>query len=495
MTFAAFRFQEVHAALQRLAEAESLTIVVGAGVSVEASLPSWGGLVERIVDRVARRQFTTAESEQAQRWVAETMQRDELVGAAAVAAAMSSEEQLQSWIATELYGGDGPLAFSPGPIAREIARLRFALGGQIRIVTLNYDDLLERALEDAGGGENVTVIAAEHEPPDQDELSVTHLHGFVGRAGTRGPLVLSEEQYQAMLQAETWQARLMVEALRDTTCLFLGTRLTDSNLLRYLYASGEEEDRRHHVVFVRQDGYDHLPEKVRRVREKAARERWARRGVRAIFLDHFGDVAQFVYEIGRRRELGADYRSVDARAMTWIARVERELLGTINDEAFRRSQPELSARLRDALDSALRAATEAGADFTAEALGVGLWLADQRGLHITNWVTSDRAYQQLATIVPVPVERATNWVSVDSFRRGVRVQEALDVYASRWRYVRGLPLLVEDAEYGRLPIGCMTITSTQTVGSTALETMSETVEARFHQTLQDAAAGLWESLA
>jgi hypothetical protein len=43
----------VNTVLTRLAEAERLTVFVGAGASMEVGLPSWGGLIDRLLRRVA----------------------------------------------------------------------------------------------------------------------------------------------------------------------------------------------------------------------------------------------------------------------------------------------------------------------------------------------------------------------------------------------------------------------------------------------------------
>jgi hypothetical protein len=55
--------------------------------------------------------------------------------------------------------------------------------------------------------------------------------------------------------------------------------------------------RKHAAIFVRQ-GEPRCPSDVRAMREEATRLRWKRCGIEAIFVDHFADAAQLLYEIG-----------------------------------------------------------------------------------------------------------------------------------------------------------------------------------------------------
>jgi hypothetical protein len=487
MTFAAFGANPVKREIGRLAAETELTLVVGAGASVESRLPGWEELLSRLLIRIGRDK-TSNDEDAAATWAQVTFEADHSLGSAAVVAALTSTSTLQNFVVTELYEGRGAQAFVPGPIAREIARLVRTFEGRPTIVTLNYDNLLERALETEFPDRMVRPITAEGEAPVGEELSVTHLHGFAAD-GIRGELILAEEQYQRMQRGTTWQETLMVERLNGSACLFIGTSLNDPNLIRYLYGYDRPAELRHTVVFVRGARAAALDQRVQAAREEAVRARWSALGVKAVFLDHFSDVAQFVHEIGWRRE-GSTTTGVEVRAAGWIASVEERVLGVGDDDTFRAAQNVLSNQLRETLRRAIEAAENVGADFSLEANGVGLWIASRDGRAITNWVSSDRAYQEYGTVVPVPIGFERNWVSVETFIRGVRVQEDRQVYASRWRYVRGLPIRIDHPRYGRILVGCITVTSTLPGASTALEHMTEAVEARFHQLLLEGALTL-----
>lgn len=498
MTFAALKSAPVVRARERLATADAITLVVGAGVSRDAGLPSWGELVKRLLKRTAENR-SGFDKEAEQLWIDETIEREQLLGAAAVIAALRTPAMLETWIEQEVYDGRGPEGWAPGPIAHEIAYLIEAFERSPRVLTLNYDDLLEQAIADRLNDTVRTIARDDHSVAAVGELCVTHLHGYTGRDGKFAPLVISEDQYAQMQRGESWQERAMVEALNNSTCLFLGTSLNDPNLIRYLYGHEIEEPARHVAVFVRQQAPMRplLPSeaerlrKVRKFREDAVVERWKRCGVAAAFVDHYADVAQFVHEVALQRELADEYKAVETRAASWIRDAERNVLSSTDDEGFRDSQQRLSAYMRDALKAAVEAAEEAGSDLSDETLAAAIWLASDDGNSLTSWVTSDRAYQQTATITPIPVDDGPRWVAIDTFMRGVMVEDERDVYASRWKYIRGLPLRIGADPLRGVLVGAITITSTKSRAESALHAMPDPVKTAFNKVVLEAASAIF----
>ena len=273
----------------------------------------------------------------------ETLTKDGLLGAGAVVEALS-REQLQSWLLEELFSGLEPSDFAPGPISRQVARLRRQLGERLTIVTSNYDDLIEQALREGGyAAKDVKSYIRKRIAVPAGAVPVTHLHGYAGRDEAKGILVLSEEHYHRMQRGSSWQENLMSERLLNSNCLFVGSSLTDPNLIRYLY--GYRGERPHAALFVRQAESARLPPVVRRAREGATAERWRRCGVDAVFVDHFADIAQILHEIGFRHENPVRYRSLFDRASTWIRDIESSVVGVERAADFEIGQRFLSDRL------------------------------------------------------------------------------------------------------------------------------------------------------
>jgi hypothetical protein len=392
VSFASLDTPQATNLISRFSEAEHVTLIVGAGASVEASLPTWKELVERLLRRIARadRRLRSAESEAA--WVDRTIESEGLLGAAAIVEA-TAENDLPKLLPGALYGPKGAGAVEPGPIAHQVARLRRCFGERLTILTTNYDDLIERALLAGGLAKGKIKSYVRQQRPPAGAVGVTHLHGYAGRGGEPKRLVLTEGHYHRMQRGSSWQENLVTGQLERSLCLFVGTSLNDPNLIRYLYGYGQSSARRHAAVFVREGDLDDDKDDVRAARERAAVLRWGRCGVECLFVDHFADAAQLLYEIAHRRDSGADYEPVARRARKAITRIEDSLiLASAAQERFAERQVALSRRLRETLHGALQLAIDGGAP-TRERFALALWLLSRDGRSLTAWAHSDRAHQ------------------------------------------------------------------------------------------------------
>lgn len=495
MSFASLDQPAITPLVERFSEASDVTLLVGAGASMESDLPSWPRLIENLLATVAEQRGELSTAELQRTWVERTIRRDNLLGAGAVVEAMSTEP-LDKLIPGQLYGGDDASRYVPGPIANQVAHLRDCFGDRLEILTTNYDDLIEEALI-----EREIVPASRVRSYTQhrrratrarDTVGVIHLHGLAGRRGQPRKIVLTEEHYQRMQKGRCWQERLVTRRLERSPCLFVGMSLADPNLIRYLYGQRRSSEHDHAAIFVRQGEPDSPPE-VRLELERSAAKRWARCGVEAIFVDHFADAAQLLYEIAYRKRVGAsDYLPVGLRAANLIEQIERNMLLLGKGQSrFAQRQVELSKLLRQLLNSVLPLAY--GRKLPGkERFGLALWLLSPDGTEITSWAHSDRAHQDPATIEPVKIASASRWVAVRTVCQGVRVQFDVDNYSSRWHFIRGLPLVVEQPS--RLPIGCLTLTSTMP-SENALTTMSEQGRSVFHSALTGIARQLISRLA
>jgi len=460
---------------------------------MEADLPSWRTLIKRLLSTVAKERSELVTEELRTQWIERVLNRDELLGAAAVVEVLTADS-LNKLVPKHLYGDNDPLGYLPGAIGQEIAKLRVCFGEDLQILTTNYDDLIEQALVDNGVPKSkirsyVTKRSAEHRA--KGTVGVTHLHGRAARSGDPKGIVLTEGHYHRMQRGSSWQEKLVTERLKDSQCLFVGTSLADPNLIRYLYGYDPPESARHAAIFVR-EAEPSSPSPVRAVLEESACKRWERCGVRAIFVDHFADAAQLLYEIRYRREAGDSYEPINDRAAELIVKAEKGFYAGGLEE-FGRRQVVLSEWLRNMLSKVIEALRDIGEDLPpSEKLGMGLWLMNSDGQYLTGWAHSDRAHQDPATVSPVLIHAASKWVAVRTVCRGLVVQQDTNNYASRWHLVRGVPVVLEDPS--RIPIGCLTLTSTCSEADSVLSKMAPDVRNEVHEYLVGMTASLVELL-
>jgi hypothetical protein len=295
-----------------------------------------------------------------------------------------------------------------------------------------------------------------------------------------------------MQRGTSWQEQLVVDRLENSTCVFVGMSLADPNLIRYLYGYEAQSPPLHVAIFVRQ-GEQEVAGSVRAEMEEAAARRWGRCGVQAIFVDHFADAAQLLYEIGYRRTVGAEaYRPVGERVDEVIRCIERGL-AVADQEKFAKRQVALSTGLRMLLKGIIPLTLSLSKlRQGAEILGLALWIFGEDGSGLTGWAHSDRAHQDPSTVTPVPVSASSSWVSVRAVCQGTIAEFDRDNYASRWRFVRGLPLVLEEST--RLPIGALTISSSVPAEQSVLTKMPEDIRAALHAALQSVALRLLQEV-
>lgn len=444
--------------VEELAAADHLTIVVGAGAGMESGLPSWEKLVRRMLEAVARDEGL--DEEQAKAFVDWTIQRDSLLGAAAIVEARLGDGAFEPALRDALYR-DVTSPF-PGPTALAAARLCMALGpDRVHLVTTNYDRLLERALETCLDAEDVEVPSVVDGAEPEGDYCVRHLHGVLDADGSSsGALVLSEAHYHRMQDRDSWQEDYFARRLGESTLLFVGSSLTDLNLLRYLYRSSEPGER-HVACFARQQDWDLYVEAdtaLQRLREEAAQRRWEAVGIRSIHLDHFGDVAQLLAEVDLRVRTNHEYVPYRKRLPLWQQALETQRL-PIDGADFRKRQRQLQELLANLLELLALQLHDRDDD---ERLTCSLWVYRPNDNALVNWASADRLWCDPDTLRPVPVEWDSDFAAVKALCNGSLVSERTDDQrVTRWNHVVGLPLHLDHAgRWGRLPAGVLTVAST-----------------------------------
>ncbi len=239
-----------------------LVLVLGAGVSRTAGMPTWSSLLSRFLvavigDALEGRLPTTVEQRNAIAGRLRDLQPDSpLIEARYVRAALG--DSFESTLRALLYTTDVKL---DSPLLLALARLCIPKrrGPGVRsVITYNFDDTLERYF-DAAGVECRSIFRDDGSGA-VDELGVYHVHGFVPEDPTATTatepneylVVFSEERYHKLfLEPYVASNLIQVNAYRDNTCLFVGMSMTDPNLRRLLDIAAASSSRPRHFVFAK----------------------------------------------------------------------------------------------------------------------------------------------------------------------------------------------------------------------------------------------------
>lgn len=454
----------VNDAIPHLVKAEHLTLVVGAGVSAEAGLPTWPMLIQRLLESLGSRHGLSGEDlEQFCSW---TMEAEGLTGAAAIVESNLEESDFRRWVREELYR-DAPTLLVPGPSARACAKLKGLLGDRCEVVTTNYDPVLRNAFNEEDSLKHLRIRACtDDRPAASEEAIVRHLHGFMTQHKTFGDIVLSEGHYHAMQGSESaWQEPFMRQRLTHSPCLFVGTSLTDPNLLRYLYrTSGSTQ---HLALFTRQQEAAqrrYAKNSAEKIRDSTLKERWERLGVRPLLADYYADNSQFLWELIWQLEEGENLTSHSQRLYRWETTISNELMPTRAKVRFRNKQDELQGHLSSELERLLQSLAADGVEVSrGERLGMHLWVYLPSNNALLLIGASDRAWRDASTLSPVPVDWDTmeTWASVQAFcSGGLAIRSTVHQSTTRWNHVVGIPLFSSEPPWGHLPLGVLTVAST-----------------------------------
>ncbi len=463
-------------AVARMASAAGpITFVVGAGASMEAGLPSWISLVRGIVDDVAP---ALGPKERAA-WHESIASSGPLAAAAIGRALCSDEGKFRELIWKRLYKGGPPSDYFPGPISKEIANFANRFSDEVRLVTFNYDDLLERSLSSLGL--KVQSRVDDRRPPS-GTIAVRHLHGRLDRPGRTDPLVLTEVDYARF--ESSWQDNVMKEAL-DGLCVFVGLSFSDPNLLRWMYRGGTEK----HLAFLTRQGDPRLGPAVRGELETATRARLSQAGIDVYWADFYGEHAQVIHEACRRRGPGRPPDAFATRAARVAERGRRRCVP--RSTRFKGRQIAVRSILVALLDIVGSLADAGGVDVRDEDLGLGLWGVDHPQREMSLWASSDRLYADPQSIVPVPFEYASRWAAIEAATRCNVVERDPEVYASRWRFVRGSPLIWRGGTHDRIVVGATTLTSQTPKNDSALAALTEPYKRQIDEELATRLLKLW----
>ena len=240
------------------------SFILGAGVSMDAGGPSWEDLLRKIVRHF--KGFGLKEDfEKVYSWCGMSPIILGRYVASGKKRLMAVSDYLRRYV---LYN---KVDIDKSELIRSICEAvkgplddkRNVSAGKVdSIITYNYDDLIETALEKAGVS---TARIYLKNRTKRNEFPVYHVHGLIPqmKKDIASTPVFSEKEYHEMYkEAYHWSNVEQLHALDRNTCFFIGISMKDPNLRRLLDISHYGGDNEcHHFVFLKRE---HLfqPEEV-----------------------------------------------------------------------------------------------------------------------------------------------------------------------------------------------------------------------------------------
>ncbi len=486
--------------IDRVAGSSEVGIFVGAGISIEAGLPSWNGLIKRLLREVAtetqpfRRAGANGDlaPELADEFASRTITGLGPLGAAAVVKAHFGSSY-GSRVKAALYEGAHDL--KPGPTAVSIARLAVrtdALDG-LPILTTNFDPLLELALKKELGlaGRDPSLVKSvlpgrELEPK---ALNVVHLHGLISHPDLDGfsdsrEIVLAEDEFLTPTVEREQARRVAEDSLSKAPYLFLGASLTDVNVLSHLYSvTSGTAGRRHAAVAISQQAAVDIDPEAAQVVVEALESTAARRlraaGVEVAFVDTYSEASQFVCEVDLRRTAEAEGKTdgYSASSYRWAERARRFeqralSVGLLPARGREREFKRLQKRLRKVLSVGVDAIDERFKEVPAfqseeEQLALHLWMHAPVERLLTMVAQSDRKLYNPATLQVARSVLPSSYLVVEALCNGTVVEaRGQGLRSARWGSMIAVPFIVTDSSESvgsaraSMPAGVMVLAST-----------------------------------
>lgn len=220
---------------ETLADTKSrFTVVVGAGVSLDAGLPLWHRLIDNIIEQISdikwRREAQLDQNDL-------TRKAEYVIRLAGESTASPPRVVILNALYRKSSGNTNVIRHpQPGRLADATARLCASLGDRVDIVTTNFDVLLESALQKYKGTEQIRSVPFQENLDDTgwaQGKGVLHLHGILKPGEDPiGDIVLTESDF---LQHGPRIRSFLLDRIKTTHLLFIGVSMTDSNLIGPLW--------------------------------------------------------------------------------------------------------------------------------------------------------------------------------------------------------------------------------------------------------------------
>jgi hypothetical protein len=402
------------------------TLLFGAGASTTSGLPGWDELTVRLLVN------SGAVSDAASAKLLLDRQDPLIVVEAARAKYGQNWEQK---VRNALYAGVVSVESSP----LHLAAVSHVLGGEqadTSLVTLNFDVLLENALNEETG-EPVSSVSDSAQKPDG--LAVHHLHGVVSPQTAENVVLTLTDFLEVITAEDSWQLEYLRAALDRGAVIIAGTSYRDPDVRQWLHAARKNAPEGHAViVLLARQGFELSKDEFHSL-QVAIQEQWHAVGLRAVLLNDHSDAAQVIRELRFVNE--PDYIAPQARAQAiWEHhQANFDLLQSKYVDVLRHD----SARMKSVLD--------------VDELNMTVWLSDGRG-RLVRWAAEDRIYLDPTALRSVESGYDSFWIAGRALGTDtLLIQDIEERGTRRWQSVLAVPVFAPHPELPTMSAGVLTI--------------------------------------
>lgn len=286
-----------------------MVLFLGAGISNDSGVPDLDELLRRLKKEVAAEWLSKEKLENNEENTTQALEvLDSVLDQDFQLASLFYEQELSASfidiLGRVLYRG----ATGPAPNIQDIAQLcqntGAGLAGVKAVITYNYDNLLEQALD------ALTIayesISKKEERPGPNRMPVYHVHGYLPRADTgaigapEGDLVLSERGYFIFARDPFhWANTTQLHYLRENTCLMVGFSMTDPDLRRLLRIAQENQgEPRHYAIIKKQVGRDNpIHNRLLNTYQRGLERSLKDLGIRIIWISGFKEISGIIADM------------------------------------------------------------------------------------------------------------------------------------------------------------------------------------------------------
>jgi SIR2-like domain len=494
--------------IHELAEAETLVLFLGSGVSASQGLPVWTQLLRRLLDRAALAHPNLTD-ENAREEFSRTLLRttDPMIVGSIVRRLYPGQETFYDALKTAIYsdvhrGGRARPASNFCRAVWELIFTRYERGLRTLAVTTNYDDVLEVALESDVSLRSLAQSLGIHyarpvygeahrDGSPENAMSIHHIHGYIPAEGPErvdpDRIVLSAKDY-GHSWADHWSYGLLSEVW-EAQWLFVGMSFHDPHITFFLTeksaqaptpleGAGQDPELKppRGVFSLQGQPWASLADNTKLALARAEVSRLGELGMFALPTSYFFQDAQLLREIALRTRLSEPkaYVTYVERRARWSDEFAEQRVSMEGRPVVKDLLERIHKRLQE-----LRVEIERLAPHDEERFKVELWCrnVDERGLFqigssefLPYETTRSRRYA-LSTDLPI--------AAVQAFTAGAPITTNVRLSsASRWQHYYGIPITLGDEPWFELPVGALVVASSAPEAASTLSTQAATIEAR-----------------